>query len=163
MPDRQIRLPTNLDARVRCRFGPLHRIGILWPLVLAGRFGGTGRAFDGAARNFSGTHLVLKFRNLVAIVFKVIEYSLRSRLCLKRCPRGRLSSAQSTARFRCLHFAIAGCFGVPCRNPRGCRSSPAVGRRLCAFSGILINNRNPLARLVLRKATIHFLLPRWEG
>ena len=72
-------------------------------------------------------------------------------------------AAQRCPRFRSLHLAIAGSFGIAgghaCRRLRG-----AAARSALRFVGRgLRHNGKPFAALVRRETPIHFLLPRWLG
>jgi len=100
-----------------------------------------------------------RLRNLVATVLDVIEDSLCGGLGIERGARGCFGSTQGVACLYGLHFAKTWCLGITSCNTCCGGSGPAVRRCLSIVWRVLLDNRNPLAILVLCKATIDFLLP----
>ena len=103
--------------------------------------------------------IVFNLGILTRVVLDVIEHSLCGSLRLQRGACRGLGRAQSAASLRGLHLAKARRLGIACGYTCCCGSRPAVCRRVSIIWIILLHNRNTLAILVLRKATIDFLLP----
>ena len=138
-----VRLPANLHARVTHRFRLW--IGLRLPGRLRGRVVGL------------QLRLLILDRSLYLIKDGLSRY-----LRLNRCAGCSFGCSDSSPRLRGLKFAITRRFRIT-RGNACCRSGcTAICRNVLFRKFVIIEDRNTLASLMLRKATIDLLLPRWQ-